>query len=95
MSQVVVMTPEELKRVVTEAVLEVAESLKPSPEKKRLLTTGEVELEYGIGRRVLEAWRSNGEGPPYTTIGRKMVRYEREKLDAWIAMGRVRTAKGD
>ena len=84
--QLVVMTPEELKRI--------AESLTPQPQAKRLLTTEEVEQEYGLKKRVLEKWRSDGSGPPYTTIGKKLVRYERPTLEAWIAEGRVKTTGG-
>lgn len=68
--QLVVMTPEELKRILAQTVLEVAESLTPQPQAKRLLTTEEVEQEYGLKKRVLEKWRSDGSGPPYTTIGK-------------------------
>lgn len=87
--QLVVMTPEELKRILAQTVLEVAESLTPQPQAKRLLTTEEVEQEYGLKKRVLEKWRS-----PYTTIGKKLVRYERPTLEAWIAEGRVKTTGG-
>lgn len=89
--QIVIMAPEELRRVITEAVREVAESLTPPPQGKRLLTTEEVAQEYGLNRRLLESWRSNGTGPPYTAVGKKLVRYEREGLEAWIARGRIKT----
>lgn len=53
--QLVVMTPEELKRILAQTVLEVAESLTPQPQAKRLLTTEEVERSMGLKS---VCWRS-------------------------------------
>jgi predicted DNA-binding transcriptional regulator AlpA len=56
---------------------------------KRLLSRNEIEAEYGLTRRWLElaAWR--GDGPPMRKISRRMVRYDRAELDAWLEAQRV------
>ncbi|MDR3363274.1 MAG: hypothetical protein LBO64_10635, partial [Desulfovibrio sp.] len=67
---IILTTPKELSRVVVEAlhsVLAAPGLLMPS--KKRLLSAKEIGQEFGISRRTLESWRSQGIGPEYTIVG--------------------------
>jgi predicted DNA-binding transcriptional regulator AlpA len=56
---------------------------------KRLLSRDDIENEYGLSRRWLElaAWR--GDGPPMRRITSRMIRYDREELERWLADRRV------
>lgn len=95
MSQIAIMTTEQLEAFVDRVLqraLPAAGAGQPSG--KKLLSGKEVEEEYGISERNLERWRSEGIGPQYTTIGRRIF-YERAVLDAYIRAGRVKTAGGD
>ncbi|MCL1985813.1 MAG: hypothetical protein FWG59_05135 [Betaproteobacteria bacterium] len=90
MTQVAFMTPEQIAAIVdktTERALAAVQTMKPG---RKLLSSKEVEEEYGILERNLERWRHLSIGPQYTTIGRR-VYYERVILDAFIEAGRVRT----
>jgi hypothetical protein len=89
---IILTTPNELTRVVVEAmrlVLESNEFFKYNG--KRLLSGSEVAKEYGISKRTLEHWRAEGSGPEYTTVGGRIM-YERDRLEKYIAAGRVRPA---
>jgi predicted DNA-binding transcriptional regulator AlpA len=44
----------------------------------------QVNARTGIGTKVLQKWRLNGEGPPWYRIGPQLVRYKRAEVDAWI-----------
>lgn len=49
---------------------------------------------YGFTRKQLESWRTAGDGPPFSKIGR-LVRYRWVDVDAWLASLRVsNTAQG-
>ena len=94
MSQITVMTPEQIQALVDrtiERVLAIVQAQKPE---KKLLTSKDVEEEYGIFERNLERWRAEGIGPQYTTIGRRIY-YERTILDTYIKAGRVNVAGAD
>lgn len=90
MSQVIVTTPDELQRLVVDAVSTVAQTIVPPIPRKKLLSSKDVEKEYGIKERLLENWRCQGVGPTYTNVGRS-VYYERDLLEQYIASGRVQT----
>ena len=49
-----------------------------------MLTTKDVAARLKVAEVTVKRWRSEGAGPPFTKIGAS-VRYEAEKLDAWIA----------
>lgn len=91
MSQVVVMSPEEVKALVVLAIKEVIPDKPADRIEKRLLSGQDVENEYGIPRRTLERWRMDGTGPTYTPVGGKVF-YERALLDQYIISGRVKTS---
>lgn len=85
-------TMEELSASITRAVAEGVASGAVQPDRrKRLLSPRDVEAEFGLKPKVLENWRVTGVGPEYTTLGRR-VYYERDRLEAFIAAGRVRTS---
>ncbi len=90
MSQIAVMTQEQIQAIVRQAIQQVLPAVEAKRPGKKLLSGKEVEEEYGISERNLERWRGEGIGPQYTTIGRRVF-YERAVLDAYIEAGRVRT----
>ena len=51
---------------------------------RELLSRDQIETEYGISRRWLELAALKGDGPPMIKISRRMVRYQRNALDAWL-----------
>lgn len=48
-----------------------------------LLTTNQVEQEYGISRKTLYQWSYNDEGPPRIKY-KGLVRYRRRDLERWL-----------
>jgi len=58
-------------------------SLSADPD--ALLDANAAARTLGVSLRALEAWRAQGAGPPYVRIGRRLVRYRRETLRAWVA----------
>ena len=50
-----------------------------------VLTPEEVATELQVSERKLAEWRRDGIGPPWVAYSRKIVRYNREKFDAWLA----------
>src|SRR5688572_17347528 len=56
----------------------------PSRSMPEYLNTRDAAAFLGISTKCLEAWRSKGEGPPFTHVGRA-VRYPIAQLRAWIA----------
>lgn len=56
----------------------------------KLLTVKNVEKEFGIAEKTLEYWRSEGIGPPYIQIG-KRIYYERKALEYFFKSCEVRT----
>ncbi len=59
-----------------------------------LLTPAEAAQRMRVTDRVLERWRSNGEGPRYVRLSRKSIRYRIEDLDSFITAGvRAHTAE--
>lgn len=64
----------------------------PNPESD-LMTTNDVEAEFGIPAGTLRYYRSNGVGPAsFRLAGR--VRYRRADLLAWIAQQEQATRRG-
>lgn len=50
-----------------------------------LASRQEVADEYGLTVRYLELAAHRGEGPPMIKISRRMVRYRRDDIEAWLA----------
>ncbi len=91
---VIVTTPEELLPLLMEAVRTVEEERKAddvSPQGKRLLSPKDIEHEFGIHRKMLAEWRSEGIGPAYTTFGRRIL-YERAVVENYIISKRIKTS---
>ena len=91
---VIVTTPEELLPLLMEAVRTVEEERKAddvSPQGKRLLSPKDIEHEFGIHRKMLAEWRSEGIGPAYTTFGRRIL-YERAVVENYIISKRINTS---
>jgi hypothetical protein len=86
---IIFMSPEELSRLIVNAVRDGMAALPVGVGKKRLLTPLDVEKEIGLQRRTLEHWRTEGTGPEYTTVGGRIF-YERTLLDEFITAGRIR-----
>lgn len=57
---------------------------------ERLLNREEVERQYGIPKRFLEAKSKSHDGPPIVRLGR-LVRYRHEDIRNWIS---ANTQKG-
>ena len=51
---------------------------------KEALTTVEAGAFLGISPRTLEDWRLRGGGPVFRKLGRRLVRYVRDDLEAFI-----------
>ena len=56
---------------------------------RRLLSRDEIQAEYGITRRWLELAAHRGDGPPMRKISRRMVRYDRAEIEAWLDASKV------
>jgi predicted DNA-binding transcriptional regulator AlpA len=52
-----------------------------------LVTEKEVGLLLNLTPQCLQAWRQNGEGPPFIRISARCIRYRRSDVEAWIAEG--------
>jgi hypothetical protein len=51
---------------------------------RKKLSEREVEAEYGIPAKTLQAWRFQRKGPPYQKLAGTIVKYDRASLDAWF-----------
>jgi excisionase family DNA binding protein len=59
------------------------------------LTTRQAATYLGVSPRTLEDWRFRGGGPVFRKIGRRIVRYQRTDLDAFLEhSARVNTGGG-
>lgn len=50
-----------------------------------LLTTEQVAALLNLAPVTLAGWRSSGAGPPWLKLARRVVRYRRSDLEAWMA----------
>ena len=91
---VIVTTPEELLPLLMEAVRAIENEKmtdEVNPQGKKLLAPKDVEREFGIHRKMLAEWRSEGIGPTYTTLGRRIL-YERSVIENYIVSKRIKTS---
>ena len=66
----------------------------PPHNPNRLLTEKEVEAEYGINHRTLQAWRvRRSDGIPWVSLGRA-VRYRVKDVEAWLE-SKIRRSTSD
>lgn len=66
----------------------------PSNNPNRLLTEKEVEAEYGINHRTLQAWRvRRSDGIPWVSLGRA-VRYRVKDIEAYLE-SKIRRSTSD
>jgi hypothetical protein len=61
-----------------------ADTAKPLPQPDQLMTSAQAAKRLGVGDRVLERWRSTGDGPAYAKLTSKTIRYRSEDLDAFV-----------
>lgn len=59
--------------------------------KRDILTPAQVAEWLGVTTKYLADWRWKNAGPSFFRVGR-MIRYEREAVEKFIAAGRVQTA---
>jgi len=71
-----------------------AQAAKPTPDDTVLLTPAEAARRLGVKERVLERWRSTGDGPAYVRLGGKTLRYRASDLEAFIARSVRRSTAG-
>lgn len=91
---VIVTTPEELLPLIIEAIREAGGERKiddANHQYKKLLSPKEVEHEFGIHKKMLADWRSEGIGPSYSMFGRRIL-YERSVIENYITSKRIKTA---
>lgn len=91
---VIVTTPEELLHLLIEALREVDSERKfddTNYQCKKLLSPKDVEHEFGIHKKMLADWRSEGIGPSYNMFGRRIL-YERSVIENYIVSKRIKTA---
>ena len=50
-----------------------------------LLSAGVVAAEIGLSPSTLARYRAEGSGPPWIRVGRRLIRYPRSGVRAWIA----------
>ena len=92
MSEVIVISPEELKELVRDAVeIGVSEAIAALQLKMPKEMTDSEAAEYlGISPMTLRIWRTKKKGPKYHKNG-KVVRYARSDLDAYLKKSEVHT----
>jgi hypothetical protein len=68
---------------------------RPTPAADRrpidLITPAAAADLLSVNAKVLERWRSTGDGPAYAKLSSKTIRYRREDIDAFVA-ARVRAS---
>ena len=48
------------------------------------LTSGQAAQFLQVSINTLSCWRSRGTGPSYVKLGKRLIRYRKSDLDAWI-----------
>jgi hypothetical protein len=66
-------------------VPQTAAVAEPTPAGAGLLTPAEAAERLGVGVRVLERWRSTGDGPAYAKLTSRTLRYRAEDLEAFVS----------
>jgi hypothetical protein len=63
------------------------------PSQPELMDTSETAKYLNVSPASLNAWRANGNGPPFLKVS-TLVRYSRADVDSWLA-SRRRTSTAD
>jgi len=92
---IILSTPEELIPIIVDAIRMAGLQFYPEresydPPNKKMLSPKDVEREYGINKKMLQAWRMEGVGPAYVAFGRRIL-YERQVMEEFIISGRIKT----
>lgn len=59
-------------------------TLLPLPEGSSLIPSSEVPKYLGIAEQTLARWRSEGIGPAYVKLSRRLVAYQTSELKEWM-----------
>lgn len=89
MSQIVVMTPDEMRILISQAVRDSVQ-FSPSEDIPTVMTELQAAQYLNIPNNTLRNWRTISRGPRYTKNG-KIIRYRREDLDNWLRKNAVMT----
>jgi len=74
---------EEVKKIIS-LLIEIVTILRGlSVHKKRWLTPQELEIEYALKEKTMVHYRAANK-IPFSKIGTKLIRYDREKIDQWL-----------
>lgn len=90
MSEVVVIAPDALRRLVESAVCAGVGEALARLHRKDTFTIQEAAEYLGVKPTALTKWRYEKRGPAYVKSGSRVV-YLKADLDAWLAAGRIRT----
>jgi hypothetical protein len=60
-----------------------------APPTSAMLTTAQMMVWLGVSHQWLEAARVRGDGPPFERIAPRLIRYDVEKVKAWLAWRKV------
>ena len=90
---IIVATPEELRSLITSAVLDALfRSEKVGNKTKDVLNEKQAAEYLGKKPGTLRQWRSDCKGPAYHKKDRQIM-YKKTDLDAWLESGRTLTAE--
>ena len=65
------------------------DSTKPRPDAPEVMTTEEAAAFLQCSTQHLEIARLRGDGPPFSKLGRRLIRYRRSTLLDWLAKREV------
>ena len=91
MNQIIVMTKEEVSSMIAEAVARGIDRMRPLLLKAatEYATEEEIEIRFGLPRRMLAAWRKDGEGPAFVQMDGHRPLYKIADVDAFLSRHRV------
>lgn len=91
MSQIIVMTKEEASCMIAEAVARGIDRMRPLLLKAatEYASEDEVEIRFGLPRRLLTAWRKEGEGPAYVQLEGRRPMYKIADVDDFLERHKV------
>lgn len=93
MSQVIVLSPDELAACIRQAVREeVGALVRESKRSPSAMDSRAAAAFLGMSEQTLRRWRCNGFGPKYSKQGGKIM-YRTEDLDTWRAHHTVLTSE--